>query len=328
MRILIVTPAPKGSRHGNRVTATRWANILRELGHSVSVTNKFANNRCDLLIALHARKSYLAIREYKMRYPDKLLIVALTGTDVYQELASSEEAKQSLEYADRIVTLQPLAKKTLPPNIEKKAITIFQSAKPVIPKPRQNKNVLEVCVLSHLRQVKDPLRAAYAARLLPDESKIRIIHVGKVIEDGYRREALQEMNRNGRYRWLGEVPHRKALRILARSKLLVLSSVLEGGANVISEAIVNDVPVISSRIEGSVGMLGEDYPGYFPVGDTQKLAELMLRCEKDEKFYRDLQFRCSRLRPFFTREKERDSWKGLLDELIPAHSALARRVRV
>ncbi|HWP30378.1 MAG TPA: selenoneine biosynthesis selenosugar synthase SenB [Fimbriimonadales bacterium] len=327
MRILIVTPAPKGSRHGNRVTATRWANILRELGHSVSVTNQYANNRCDLLIALHARKSYPAIREYKIKYPDKPLIVALTGTDVYQDLSSSEEAKHSLEYADRIVTLQPLAKKALTPEIEKKAIAIFQSAKPVLPKPREKTNVFEVCVLCHLRRVKDPLRAAYAARLLPDESKIRIIHVGKAIEEEYRGEALQEMDRNGRYRWLGEVSHRKALRILARAKLLVVSSVLEGGANVVSEAIVNDVPVISSRIEGSVGILGEDYPGYFQVGDTKKLAESMLRCEKDERFYRDLQFHCSRLRPLFTPGKERDSWKGLLDDLIQARSILAQRVR-
>jgi len=327
MRILIVTPAPKGSLHGNRITANRWAGILRELGHEVRVTNQLANNKCGLLIALHARKSFPTIREYKKRYYDKPLIVALTGTDVYQDLASSEEAKLSLEYADRIVTLQPLANKTLPPNLEKKTTAIFQSSKPVSPKPRQNENIFEVCVLSHLRKVKDPLRAAYAVRLLPDESKIRVTHIGKAIEEEYEKEALQEMNQSGRYRWLGEVPHRNALRILARSKLLVLSSVLEGGANVVSEAIVNGVPVISSRIEGSIGMLGEDYPGYFPVGDTEKLAEMMLRCENDERFYRSLQSHCAHLRPLYAPEKERDSWKRLLDELIPANSTQEQRVR-
>jgi len=37
----MVTPAPPGSRHGNRTTACRWARILRRLGHPVTVRQEW-----------------------------------------------------------------------------------------------------------------------------------------------------------------------------------------------------------------------------------------------------------------------------------------------
>jgi integrase len=45
-----------------------------------------------------------------------------------------------------------------------------------------------------------------------------------------------------------------------------------GGADAVSEAIACSVPVISSRISGSIGLLGEEYPGDFPVGDPRALS--------------------------------------------------------
>ena len=87
------------------------------------------------------------------------------------------------------------------------------------------------------------------------------------------------------YRWLGELSREKALRLLSRCRLLALTSEQEGGANVVSEALAASVPVLSSRIAGSVGLLGEDYPGYFPVGDTEALARLLGRAETDADFY-------------------------------------------
>ncbi len=58
----------------------------------------------------------------------------------------------------------------------------------------------------------------------------------------------------------------------------------EGGANVLSEALAASVPILATRIPGSVGILGPEYPGYFPVGDTEALAALLWRAETDRDF--------------------------------------------
>jgi glycosyltransferase involved in cell wall biosynthesis len=128
-------------------------------------------------------------------------------------------------------------------------------------------------------------------------------------------QARAEAVANPRYRWLGDRPRWQALRILARSRLLVLSSRLEGGANVLSEAIAAGVPVVASRIPGSVGLLGDDYLGYFPVGDTETLANLLDRAETDAGFYNGLRTWCRRLRPLVRPARERQTWGSLLREL-------------
>ena len=96
----------------------------------------------------------------------------------------------------------------------------------------------------------------------------------------------------------------------------VLSSRLEGGANVLSEAIASSVPVLASRIPGSVGILEEDYPGYFPPGDTEALAALLERAEMEPDFLRELRSWCTRLASLVDPEREFQSWQSLLEELV------------
>jgi glycosyltransferase involved in cell wall biosynthesis len=105
------------------------------------------------------------------------------------------------------------------------------------------------------------------------------------------------------------------LQVLSRSHVLVLSSIMEGGANVISEALVASVPVLASHIAGSVGLLGEDYPGYFPVADTLALTRLLGRVETDKAFYDELTARGTQRAALFHPDRERESWKQLLAEL-------------
>jgi putative glycosyltransferase (TIGR04348 family) len=315
MRIILVTPAPPGSHKGNRVTALRWARLLRQLGHRVALREDYRGEPCDLLVALHARRSAPAVEAYRAARPGGPLVVALTGTDLYEDIRTDPAARRSLELASRLVVLQSLAAQELDERLRGKVRVIYQSAEVPAVAPRPRPGDFEVCVLGHLRPVKDPFRTALAARLLPASSRVRVLHVGAALSPDMAERAAAEAADNPRYRWLGDLPRSRALRVLARCRLLALTSRLEGGANAVSEAIAAGVPVLSSHIAGSVGLLGADYSGYFPVGDTEALASLLSRAETDATYYRGLKAQCRRLRPLFRPGRERGTWRRLLREL-------------
>lgn len=316
LRITVVTPAPPTSRKGNGVTSRRWARFLRDLGHHVSVVQQYGGERCDVLLALHARRSYDSIARFRQEQPDGPLVVALTGTDLYGDIRSDPLAQQSLEWASWLLTLQPAGVDELPAHLRDKVRVIYQScvAPPGDYSPRPG--VFEVCVMGHLRAVKDPFRTAEATRLLPPDSAVRVLHLGGIIDAEMAERARAEMAANPRYRWLGDLPRWRALRLLARCRLLSLTSVMEGGANVVTEAIACGVPVVSSHIPGSIGLLGADYPGYFPTGDTGALAALLSRAETDAAFYDTLEGRCRALAPLADPDEERRRWAQLLDEIV------------
>ncbi len=313
MRVLIITPAPAGSRVGNRITALRWRRLLAGLGHDVRVGVEYAGRRCDVLVALHAGKSAASIQRFREERPDAPLVLALTGTDVYGDI-HAEEAARSLGAASRIVVLQPLAALRLPETLRDRVRVIYQSVEPLKGPPRRRATAFDVIVAGHLRPVKDPFRTAEAARLLPAESRVRVWHVGAALSGEMESQARAEMAANPRYAWLGERTRTRTLRLLARAHLLSLTSVSEGGANVISEACAVGTPVVSSLIDGSVGLLGEGHPGYFPVGDSAALAALLHRAETDADWLESLRRSGERLRPLVTPAEESRRWAALLAE--------------
>lgn len=316
MKVLVVTPAPPGSRSGNRVTALRWAGFLRGLGHRVTVATSYDGGRWDLLLALHARRSAEAVARFRKENPSRPVVLGLTGTDVYGDIHTDPAAQRSLELADRYVVLQPLAVEELPSALRPRARVIFQSVRPPAGRFTPRRGVFEVVVLAHLRAVKDPLRAARASRLLPASSRIRVVHAGGVVEPDLAEEARREVAANPRYEWRGELARWRALRLLARARLLVLSSRSEGGANVVSEALAVGTPILSSRIAGSVGILGEGYPGYFDVGDTEGLAELLRRAEADTAWYGSLRRHCRARAAVVDPDRERAAWESMIEELV------------
>lgn len=316
MRIILVTPAGARSRFGNRITARRWAAVLRSLGHRVAIQTAWNGASAEVLIALHAWRSAASIRGFRVRFPTRPLIVALTGTDIYGFLHSEPETtRRSLEYADVLVGLHDLAGEAVPPEFRARVRVVHQSVSGRSVTRRPVKRSFDVCVVGHLRREKDPLRAAAAAREMPAGSRLRILHAGGARDPEWAEAARREMARNRRYRWLGEVPPWRVRRLYERTHAMVIPSLTEGGANVVSEAVVAGLPVIASRIPGNVGLLGSDHPAYFPPGDTGALRALLRRGESDPEFLAELTRHGARRAPLFAPEREREGWRRLLDEL-------------
>lgn len=326
MRIGIITPAPAGTSYGNRITALRWARILRKLGHRVAISGKYKSQAYDLLIALHARRSYPSIARFHQRHARRPIIVALTGTDLYRDIRIDPRARKALEIASVIVVLQPKAIEELPPRLRPKTQVVYQSVERISTRPLigrrarigrapVSRNAFDVCVIGHLRPVKDPFRTALASRLLPASSRIRVLQIGGAMTAAMAARAEAEARTNRRYRWLGEQPRGRTLRILAKSQICTISSRMEGGANVLSEAIVAAVPVLASRIDGNVGILQDDYPGLFRVSDTRQLTTLLRRAETDPDFLSGLTNRVKKLASLFDPAREERAWRRLLKQV-------------
>jgi putative glycosyltransferase (TIGR04348 family) len=312
MRVAIICPAPAGSRLGNRITALRWARMLRELGHRAFIADPGPAPQCDLLIALHARRSAESVRSSKKSAPARPVALALTGTDLYADIHRNADAARSLALADRLIVLHAGAAAELPRRLRGKVALVPQSAPVPARKPGPIGSAFEVAVVAHLRPEKDPLRTAAAARLLPRESRIRVVHAGRALSPRAGAEALREQRENPRYRWLGEVPPFRARALIGRARLLAVTSKMEGGANVVSEAVAAGTPVIASRIPSMEAILGRAYAGLFPFGDTRALARLLSRAEDEPAFLERLRRRSIELRPALSPSREKASLRALL----------------
>jgi len=205
MHIVIITPAAAKTLNGNRATAARWADFLRQLGHKVTIRVSWDGLACDLIIALHAWRSAESIAAFKKSHPDRPLVLAMTGTDLYRFIKSHPEPTlTSIKLADRLVTLHRLATRVLPKSAHHKIHVIHQSAMPLSGKIKRSVRNFDICVAGHLREEKDSMRVAYAVRDLPESSRIRVLHYGKAHNDEWAEMARAEMQINPRYHWFGE----------------------------------------------------------------------------------------------------------------------------
>ncbi|MGB2818404.1 MAG: selenoneine biosynthesis selenosugar synthase SenB [Burkholderiaceae bacterium] len=282
--ICIITPYLARANNGNWHTAARWARLLRP-DFRVRIQQDWDGHKCDALIALHAGRSAAAIQAFARAYPDRALIVVLTGTDLYGNL--DKTSRHSLTVATRLVVLNELGSDALPRRWRAKCDVLLPSAAPLTPLAPRHRT-FDVAVVGHLRAVKDPRLPMRIARGLPETSKIRFLHAGKALERGWSRAARATARSTARYRWLGGVPAAEARSLIRRSRLLLHPSRDEGGATAIVEALQSGTPVIASDCDGNVGLLGRAYPGLFPVGDVEAAACLLLKAENEPRFYRQL----------------------------------------
>lgn len=320
-RIVIVSPAVAGDNNGNWQTASRWSAFL-QAHHDVSIASAWAPGDAvpDLLVALHARRSAPSLAAFAACHPDRPSILVLTGTDLYRDIHASLEAAASLRLASALVVLQEDGLRALPPALRPRTRVIHQSAPPraapgSAPRARHGGRTVDICMIGHLRAEKDPLTFMRAARLVGLDG-VRLLHIGGVLDPALGAAATAAMEDTPRYRWLGALPHDAALDYLERSHAMVIASVMEGGANVIIEAISAGVPVLASGIGGNRGMLGEDYAGYFPLGDAAALARLVERSVADTAFHVLLRAQCAARAPLFAPAAEAAAVRDLVDNLL------------
>ncbi len=317
--MLLIDPAGPGRVSGNRVTALRWALLLRRLGLRVVRRRDYGGERADLLVALHAVKSAPAVAAWRAARPGAPVVVAVTGTDLHDPAQAGAFAA-TLAAADALVVLHAGAAVLLPASVRGKVHVILQSVE-LPPDPPQAGFAFDVCVLANLRAIKRPLLAAEAAEFLPASSRVRVALAGASLDPELAAQARARAQRGHRFAWLGALPRARALRLLQGSQVLVSSSVSEGGANAVGEALVAGVPPLVTAIPGSLGLLGADWLGQFPVDDARALADLLQRCEREAEFLADLRARTRALAPQFDRARELAAWRELVRRLLP-HCAL------
>ena len=316
--IAIIGPALAKANNGNWQTARRWQQFLRADYRVACMTAWQAEVDAApaLMVALHARRSAPSIAAYTAAFPQRPLVLVLTGTDLYRDIAVDAAAQRSLALATRIVVLQPAGVDALPPAVRGKTQVIYQSAATLTPHvPPPNARRFTVIMIGHLRAEKDPQTYMQAAALVT-APRVRMLHLGAALDPALGQLALQTQATVSRYAWHGALAQPQTRQCLKRSALMVISSRMEGGANVIIEAVTSGVPVLASDIDGNRGMLGPDYAGYFPVGDSAALARMVDRAAVDADFHALLRRQCAQRAPLFAPARERAAVVELVDNCL------------
>jgi putative glycosyltransferase (TIGR04348 family) len=296
-RVVIVSPALAAANNGNWHTAARWARLLR--GHCrTDIVARWQGQPHELMIALHARRSAASIDAHARALPATPRVVVLTGTDLYRDIRSDADAQRSLRLATRLVVLQPLGLDELTAEQRARAAVIVQSATPLRPLVKTRSRLLATMV-GHLRDEKDPLAYMRAARRLSRREDIRCEHIGDALEAPLGDAARATMRDVPNYVWRGGLSRAATRQRMRRAHVLVHASRMEGGAQAIIEAVQAGTPVIASRIPGNIGLLGDDWPAQFEVGDDVGLSRLIERTRDEPAFLAALQDHAHALSPRF-----------------------------
>lgn len=310
MKICVASPYPLSELKGNSVTTERIVEILREAGFEARGSHGFDGFPADALISLHAKKGAQAVVDYRKVCPKGKRIVLLTGTDIYDDFPKGL-GLVSLEAADHIAITHEESLPMIPERFHEKVVIVPSSLEmpPVKAAPKHPPfSPFVISVVGHLRPVKRPFLTIEAVAKHP-EWDVEVWQLGEALDEESAATARTWVEKDSRYRWFGGLPREEGLRRCADSSLSVNSSILEGGANAVLEAMTMGVPMLASRIPGNIGLLGNDYPGFFDGEEIEgKLAEILA---KPKELNRWTEAAAARL-PIFSRKNEREAWKNLL----------------
>jgi putative glycosyltransferase (TIGR04348 family) len=315
-QIVIVSPALLDANNGNWQTAKRWASLLSAHYRTriVKVWPDGTAQSDDIMLALHARRSAPSIAAWALQRGHAGLIVVLTGTDLYRDIHTDTQAQQSLDSAARLIVLQALGVNALPAQHRAKTRVVLQSTtgRKTLPKTQR---VLRAVMVGHLRDEKSPQTLFAAAQLLRAREDIFIEHIGAGLDAALTQDAINTEAACANYTWARALKHPQTRSKIQRAHVLVHTSKMEGGAHVVMEAVCSGTPVIASGIAGNVGMLGEDYAGYFPVGDARALAAMLERCKDEPQFIDTLKSQCVLRAPLFAPQAEASALLQVIQSL-------------
>ncbi|MBS1177324.1 MAG: glycosyl transferase group 1 [Proteobacteria bacterium] len=315
--IVIVTPALADANNGNWQTARRWARFLTA-AYRVRLAARWDAGDEALMIALHARRSAASVAAWRQVNPARPLLLVLTGTDLYRDIEHDAAAQRSLALADRLVVLNALGPQRLPDTLRGRCEVVLQSCSARRPLHKTGRH-LRALMVGHLREEKDPLTYLRAAQRLAGRDDLRFDHIGAALDPALGEQAAALAARLPAYRWLGALPHAAVRRHIRAAHVLVHASRMEGGAHVVIEAVRSGTPVLASRIDGNVGLLGEDYRGYFPAGDDAALAALLQRCRDDPDMLSGLRAQSDPRAALFAPATEAATLRGIVARLLSPH---------
>jgi glycosyltransferase involved in cell wall biosynthesis len=274
--ILIVSPASARENNGNWQTASRWMRFLaaRATRHDRAGLGRRPGGArpADRPARAPLRRGAGRLRQ---AHPGRPSLLVLTGTDLYRDIHQDAGPR-----APRWPSPPPWS------CCSRAAWTNWRRGArqgprdlpvgPALRRPAPHAGSCDVAMIGHLRDEKDPLTFMRAAALVTAPGRAPAAR-GRRARPGPRRRRAPDAGDTPRYRWLGALPHMPARRLLRRCRAMAICSRMEGGANVIIEAVTSGVPVLASDMSGNRGMLGEDYAGYFAPGDAAALARLIDR---------------------------------------------------
>ena len=322
VRIVIVTPALAATNNGNWRTARRWQEFLAR-DYSTRLVQTWPDreaSRDTVMIALHARRSAPSIAAWRQARGSSSLAVVLTGTDLYRDIDGDSSAQHSLAVAGALVTLQERGPDAVPERYRAKTRVIFQSASPRLTLPKTARHLRAVMV-GHLREEKSPRTLYAAARTISPREGILLDHIGGAMDKSLADAAQSTMDALPHYRWLRDRPHEETRRRIQRAHLLIQCSQIEGGAHTIIEAATSGTPVLASRIDGNVGLLGLDYDGHFSWNDAGALVRLLRLCRAAQAqpggLLQQLTAQIEARSPLFSPRAEHAAVSHLVTDLLP-----------
>ncbi|MCP9910689.1 glycosyltransferase, partial [Cyanobium sp. BA20m-p-22] len=98
-----------------------------------------------------------------------------------------------------------------------------------------------------------------------------------------------------RHRWIETLPHQQVLEQMRQHDVLVLPSLFEGYALVISEALSQGLPVITTPNSGATHTIRNGLEGFIvPIRDSQAIAERLQQLVDNRAQLVDMRLACLR----------------------------------